>query len=168
VTERPWLYRMKYFLRMRPTAPLPSTTIMLGPFGDVVSYADGSVFLSWYPSGRLGTSADLSPPAWRTELDGALAEEVRAGVIEGLAELVPAVAALPATDVTDSRVLGGVIFAHGHTDIDDPASVLHERHEIGPASHGRYHSIDTGKLTMAPRFARLLVEGILASEGGGP
>lgn len=161
--ERPWLYRMKYFLRLGPTAPLPSTTIMLGPFGDVVTYDDGSVFLSWYPSGRLGTSAELRPPDWPAELDGVPAEEVRAGIVEGLAGLVPAVAALPAADLDAGRVLGGVIFAHGHTDIDDPASVLHERHAIGPSSHGRYHSVDTGKLTMAPRFARLLAERILAT-----
>lgn len=164
-TERPWLYRMKYFLRLGPTAPLPSTTIMLGPFGDVVTYDDSTVFLSWYPAGRLGTSAELRPPDWRTELDGALAKEVRAGIVEGLADLVPAVATLPAAGLDDCRVLGGVIFAHGHTDIDDPASVLHERHEIGPSSHGRYHSVDTGKLTMAPRFARLVGERILAVEG---
>jgi len=177
-TERPWLYRMKYFLHLGPTAPLPSTTILLGPFGDVVTYDDGSVFLSWYPSGRLGTSAELRPPAWRAELDGVLAKEVRAGIVEGLADLVPAVATLPAADLVPavatlpaadldgSRVLGGVIFAHGHTDIDDPASVLHERHEIGTSSHGRYHSVDTGKLTMAPLFARLLADRIMASEGG--
>lgn len=159
--ERPWLYRVKYFLRVAPTVALPSTTIMLGPFGDVVTYGDGSVFLSWYPAGRLGTSAEVRPPEWPTELDGALAKEVRAGIVEGLAAVVPAVGSLPAADLDGSRVLGGVIFAHGHTDIDDPASVLHERHEIGPSSHGRYHSVDTGKLTMAPRFARLLAERIL-------
>jgi glycine/D-amino acid oxidase-like deaminating enzyme len=163
-TERPWLYRMKYFLRLRPTAPLPSTTILLGPFGDVVTYDDGSVFLSWYPSGRLGTSAELRPPDWRPELDGVLAKEVRAGIVEGLADLVHGVRTLPAADLDDSRVVGGVIFAHGHTDIDDPASVLHERHEIGSSSHGSYHSVDTGKLTMAPRFARLLADRILAED----
>ena len=41
----------------------------------------------------------------------------------------------------------------------------HERHAIGPSSHGHYHSVDTGKLTMAPRFARLLADRILASGG---
>jgi glycine/D-amino acid oxidase-like deaminating enzyme len=162
--ERPWLYRMKYFLRLRPTTALPSTTILLGPFGDVVAYDDGSVFLSWYPAGRLGTSAALHPPDWPGELHGVEAKDVRAGVIAGLAELIPAVAALPAAALDESRVLGGVIYAHGHTDIDDPASVLHERHEIGPNSHGRYHTVNTGKMTMAPRFARLLAERILGPE----
>lgn len=164
--ERPWLYRMKYFLRTHPTAPLPSVTILLGPFGDVVGYDDGSAFLSWYPSGRLGTSADLRPPAWLQELDGVPAKEVRSGTLEALAGIVPAVGGLSAADLDGARVLGGVIYAHGHSDIDDPASVLHERHDIGPVSHGRYHSVDTGKLTMAPRFARILVERILGAEAG--
>ena len=101
---RPWLYRMKYFLRLRPTAPLPSTTIMLGPFGDVVTYADGSAFLSWYPAGRLGTSADRRPPDWPAELAGVPAKEVRAGILEGLAEVVPGVGAIRGTDLDDSRV----------------------------------------------------------------
>jgi glycine/D-amino acid oxidase-like deaminating enzyme len=161
--ERPWLYRVKYYLHLPACSPLPSTTILLGPFGDVVTYDDGSVFLSWYPAGRLGTSAELRPPDWPTELDGTRAKEVRAGIVDGLAGLVPGVATLPAADLDGSQVLGGVIFAHGHTDIDDPASVLHERHEIGPSSHGRYHSVDTGKLTMAPRFARIVAERILAT-----
>ena len=160
--SRPWLYRMKYFVRLEPSVSVPSTTILLGPFGDVVTYADGQAFLSWYPAGRLGTSAALSPPSWDTELDDVLAKEVRMGVVAGLADVVPAVGRLPEADLAEGRVLGGVIFAHGHTDIDDPASVLHERHEIGPVSHGRFHSVDTGKLTMAPRFARLLADRILA------
>jgi glycine/D-amino acid oxidase-like deaminating enzyme len=162
--ERPWLYRMKYFVRLGPATALPSTTILLGPFGDVVTYADGQAFLSWYPAGRLGTSAEVRPPAWTTTLEGVPAKEVLAGIVAGLAAVVPGVDRVPASALADARVLGGVIFAHGHTDIDDPASVLHERHEIGPVSHGRYHSVDTGKLTMAPLFARRLVERIL---GGG-
>jgi glycine/D-amino acid oxidase-like deaminating enzyme len=164
--ERPWLYRVKYFLRLRPGSSLPSTTIVLGPFGDVVTYDDGSMFLSWYPAGRLGTSAELRPPDWPVELEGVLAKEVSAGILDGLAEIVPGVSALSAAQAEGGRVLGGVIYAHGHTDIDDPASVLHERHEIGPVSLGRYHTVDTGKLTMAPRFARLTVEQILAGEAG--
>ncbi len=65
--------------------------------------------------------------------------------------------------VESCEVGGGVIVAWGETDIDDPASGLHERHAIGPRSHGRYHSVDTGKLTMAPRFGKLAADRILAA-----
>jgi hypothetical protein len=82
--------------------------------------------------------------------------------IEGLADVIPGVGQVPAAELAEGHVLGGVIYAHGHSDIDDPASVLHERHDIGPATYGRYHSVDTGKLTMAPRFARTVAERILA------
>ena len=48
---------------------------------------------------------------------------------------------------------GGVIVAWGETDIDDPGSELHERHRIGVRSDRGHHSVDPGKLTMAPYFA---------------
>ena len=59
--------------------------------------------------------------------------------------------------------MGGHIFAWGQTDIDDAKSVLHERHAIGPRSFGRYHSINTGKLTTAPLFAKQMADQIRAS-----
>ena len=52
----------------------------------------------------------------------------------------------------------GIIAAWGSTDIDDPASVLHERHEIGVHADDGWFSIDTGKLTTAPLFAEQLVD----------
>jgi len=58
-------------------------------------------------------------------------------------------------------VRGGVIVAWGSTDIDDQASELHRRHDIGVHSYGRYHSIDPGKLTMAPYFAKVCADRIL-------
>ena len=43
--------------------------------------------------------------------------------------------------------------AWGETGIEDRTSELHQRHAVGVHSRGRYHSIDTGKLTLAPMFA---------------
>jgi hypothetical protein len=60
--------------------------------------------------------------------------------------------------------VGGQIFAWGTTDVDDPSSELHCRYEIGVNSYGRYHSVDTGKYTMAPYFAAETVNRIT---GGG-
>ena len=45
--------------------------------------------------------------------------------------------------------------------IYDPASELHRRFEIGVTSTGRFHSIDPGKLTMAPYFADICAGRIL-------
>jgi hypothetical protein len=161
--ERSWLYRVKHFVRLPATDfTLPSTTIVLGPFGDIVEYGNGAKFLSWYPVGMLGSSSELAPPAWPTRMHGEDAAEIRRGTLDALERIVPAVGDLPEPVLAESRVRGGVIFAWGETDIDDHASELHERHAIGPQSWGRYHSVDTGKLTMAPYFGKMLAERLLA------
>jgi glycine/D-amino acid oxidase-like deaminating enzyme len=165
--DRPWLYRVKHYLRLTPgSSPgLGSTTILLGAFGDVVTYDDGGAFLSWYPVGRRGASRDLTPPAWPLVLDPEAQDATRRATRAGLAEAVVAVREIPQEAIESSTVEGGIIIAHGHTDIDDPESVLHERHAIGPRSFGRYHTVDTGKLTMAPLFGVRTAERVLAQAG---
>jgi hypothetical protein len=157
--ERPWLFRVKHYLMMQSaTARLPSTTIVLGPFGDIVDYGDGAFYLSWYPSGLQGASSELQLPDWLRNLPDDAAVAVRAGIIHGLASVVPRLAELPASDVGAAELAGGVIFAWGTTDIDDVGSGLHNRFANGPRTVGRYHSVNTGKLTMAPLYARMVGE----------
>ena len=160
---RPWLYRVKHYLRLRARAGvngIPSTTIVLGAFGDIAAYANGAFYLSWYPAGMRGSSAALSPPAWPLVLDDAAAREVQRSILAGLGDVVPNAAVLTEENVESVEVRAGIIFAWGRTEIDDPASGLHERHAIGPVSRGRYHSIDTGKLTMAPLFGKMVADRI--------
>jgi glycine/D-amino acid oxidase-like deaminating enzyme len=164
---RPWLYRIKHYLRLRcfdEQYLLPTTTIVLGPYGDIVTYNNREVFLSWYPAGMKGLSCDLKPPPWPLTLEPVASRQVRDEILQGLATIVPAVAQLPAEAIESSRTKAGIIFAWGSTDIPDIASGLHERYAVGPQSYGRYHSIDTGKLTMAPYFAKLLADRILQKE----
>jgi hypothetical protein len=163
--ERPWLYRVKHYVRLRASglAPVPSTTIVLGPFGDIAAYGDGNFYLSWYPAGMRGMSSDLSPPAWPLVLDEPASREMRRAIVGGLARVVPALGGLSRDAVDCAVVKGGIIFAWGRTDIHDPASGLHERHAIGPVSRGRYHSVDTGKLTMAPLFGKAVADRIRAA-----
>ena len=160
--ERAWLYRVKHFIRLRAPglAPVPSTTIVLGPFGDIAAYGDGNFYLSWYPAGMRGMSPDLSPPAWPLVLDEPASSEVRRAIVTGLARIVPALADLSRDAVESAAVKGGIIFAWGRTDIHDAGSGLHERHAIGPSSRGRYHTVDTGKLTMAPLFGKAVADRI--------
>lgn len=164
---RPWLYRIKHYLRLRNAnngCCLPSTTIVLGPFGDIVTYDNSELFLSWYPAGMMGLSSDLSPPPWPLTLDQQRSLKLRNDTLKALAEIVPAVARLSSEAIESCRIKGGVIFAWGATDIVDSNSALHERYAIGPRSYGRYHSIDTGKLTMAPYFGKKLADRILEIE----
>lgn len=164
VPERSWLFRVKHYLKLNSSvaARLPSTTIVLGPFGDVVDYGDGGLYLSWYPSGMRASSSELRPPdSIRYVPDDATAT-VRDGIVNGLASVVPGVGDLPETDLTAAELEGGVIFAWGTSDIDDIASGLHKRFAIGPTTVGRYHSVDTGKLTTAPLYARMVADRVRA------
>jgi hypothetical protein len=74
----------------------------------------------------------------------AIAKEIRAGI----AEWCPAMARLEPLQVD-----AGAIVAFGESDVDDAGSGLHNRTRVGVSSHGRYHSVDPGKLTTAPLFA---------------
>jgi hypothetical protein len=38
---------------------------------------------------------------------------------------------------------------------------LHHRYAIGPRTRGRYHTVDTGKLTMAPLFGKAVADRIV-------
>lgn len=163
--ERPWLWRVKHFMRVRAaarTADVPSTTVVLGPFGDVVNYAGGDLYLSWYPESCPVRSAGLDAPTADLPAAPALRARLRAAMPQALAEIVPAVGRLPPDILDDADIDGGIIFAWGESDVDDPASALHQRSDIGVRSRGRYHSIDTGKYITAPLFAADVAARILS------
>ena len=155
--QRPWLHRLKYGVSFSLPAglePLPSATFVSGPFGEVVSYPDRVTYLTWYPECLHGISADITPPeGWATYPPEPLHSRIVKGTIQAMSELMPRLSVLEPASLPDARVKGGVIVAWGKTDIYDPESELHRRYEIGVTSVGRYHSIDPGKLTMAPYFA---------------
>jgi glycine/D-amino acid oxidase-like deaminating enzyme len=151
--NRPWLHRLKYGVSFRLPAGAklpPSATFVSGPFGEVVSYADGLTYLTWYPVCLQGISKDVTPPDWSTYPPEPLRSQLLEGTLQAMAQFVPSLRALKPQELKDVTVKGGVIVAWGQTDISDPASELHRRFEIGVTSTGRFHSIDPGKLTMAP------------------
>jgi len=155
LAERPWTFRMKYFFRPsgNGATKLPSTTVVLGPFGDVVDYGSGRYYLSWYPIGRMGWSGDLVPPDWPTRPDTATAADIASATVEALAAVVPGVAVFAAAARAAPDVRGGVIFSWGNTDVEDRDSEFHRRSDVGLRSLDSYHSVDTGKSTTAPLFA---------------
>ncbi len=164
--RRPWLHRFKYGVRFRPppgTPAFPTATLILGPFGEIVSYSSGAVYLTWYPVCMRGRSDSLAPPDCPTYPGEPLLSEIAEATLRALAEIVPPLRTIDLDSLGDLRVKGGVIVAWGATDIVDPQSELHHRHEIGISSRGRYHSVDPGKLTMAPYFAGLCAERIFGS-----
>jgi glycine/D-amino acid oxidase-like deaminating enzyme len=162
--DRPWLHRLKYGVSFRLPRGMnlpPSVTFVSGPFGEVVSYADGLTYLTWYPVCLQGISTDVKPPEWPTYPAEPLRSNLLHGTLEAMAQFVPCLRALDPGMLEDVTVKGGVIVAWGETDIHDPASELHRRFEIGVTSTGRFHSVDPGKLTMAPYFADVCAGRIL-------
>jgi hypothetical protein len=163
---RPWLHRLKYGVSFSWPERLPrppSATFVSGPFGEVVSYPDLTTYLTWYPSCVRDRSRALVPPVWPTNPPEPLRSDIVHGTIAALSEIVCALVPIAAAKLEDVRVKGGAIIAWGETDIDDPQSELHKRYDIGVHSSNRYHSVDPGKLTMAPYFAEQCAGRIVAS-----
>src|SRR4029434_10367681 len=94
-----------------------------------------------------------------------LRSQLLEGTLQAMAQFVPSLRALKPQELKDVTVKGGVIVAWGQTDTPDAASELHRRFEIGVTSTGRFHSIDPGKLTMAPYFAEVCARRILEDGG---
>jgi glycine/D-amino acid oxidase-like deaminating enzyme len=162
--QRPWLHRLKYGVSFRLPAGAnlpPSATFVSGPFGEVVSYGDGLTYLTWYPVCLQGISNDVAPPEWPTYPPEPLRSQLLEGTLNAMAQFVPSLREFDSSKLKDVTVKGGVIVAWGETDIYDPHSELHRRFEIGVTSTGRFHSVDPGKLTMAPYFADVCAGRIL-------
>lgn len=158
--NRPWLHRLKYGVsfRLPKTAALPpSATFVSGPFGEVVSYHDGLTYLTWYPVCLRAMSSEIAPPHWETYPPEPLRSQLLEGTLHAMAQFVRSLGNVEVAELEDVNVKGGAIVAWGATDIYDPASELHRRFEIGVTSTGGFHSVDPGKLTMAPYFADICV-----------
>jgi len=163
--RRPWLHRLKYGVSFRlPDRAIrpPSTTVISGPFGEVVTYPDGSLYLTWYPTCLRALSSDLTPPNWPSRPSQPDSASIAEGTLAAMAAFVAPLRGLCVADLSDLVVRGGAIVAWGATDIYDVASELHHRFEIGVSTHRQYHSVDPGKLTLAPHFAEAVADRILA------
>jgi hypothetical protein len=149
-------YRLKYGVNVvlkHPDRSVPSTTVVVGPFGDIVRLDDRRLYLSWYPIARAGMSAALAPPDWPRELGGGEARRMIDLTLDAFAQLVKPVRALHPDLFEEASVEGAIILAAGQTDIDNPRSRLHTRTAVGIRSADGYHSVDTGKYTLAPMWA---------------
>jgi hypothetical protein len=167
--EPGWLHRLKYRVIARLPDRLlngPSTTLVVGPYGDVVVRDDGTAYLSWYPLGLRGWSTDLAPPAsWNAACRGELSEceraDVAADLLGAIDQWYPGM-----VDATPLVVDAGAIVAYGRTDVGDPASGLHDRTHVGVTSRNGYHSVDPGKLTTAPLFGVRAAQIVLSERIG--
>ncbi|MDX5337913.1 MAG: FAD-binding oxidoreductase [Cyclobacteriaceae bacterium] len=157
-----WSFRYKYgnkILIPFGAEEFPSCTMVQGPYGDCVNFSEKGGFFSWYPIGRTGWSEGKNPPDW----DQMYTQEERMDIFqrsfEELKKRVPILCGLqfPVEKVDPA---GGVIFALGNTDVDNSASKLHTRHEVGIRTFDGYHSVNTGKYTLVPLLALQLANRI--------
>lgn len=161
-----WIFRHKFGNRVNiPLCPgdLPSVTMVLGPFGDIVNFGSNGFYLSWYPFGMVDTSFDLQPPPSWNQLDKSDRFDVFDRSLKKWASLCPKLQDVKfGRDMVDPS--SGVIFAWGDTDIGDPDSKLHDRYNIGIESIDGYHTVNSGKYTMVPYFGLKVAERVLGQE----
>lgn len=163
VPERDWLFRYKvggWLNKPVNDSAIPSTTFVLGPYGDIVNLGSRGLYFSWYPLGMLGSSGELNPPDWKQDLKLPQLRSVLRKSYRALRDLCPALGSLE-YDEDFVEPVGGVIFAWGDADIHEHESRLHTRYEIGIHSEGGYHSVNTGKYTMVPYLGYRTAERIL-------
>lgn len=140
-------YRVKHQILIKPKyaiSMLEPVTMVQGPYGDLVPWKDGSIYISWYPIGR--TYFDKKPP--KKVQNNEVAKKVAIDSLNYMSNLFPA--------IKDSKILSskaGVILAKGSSDINKRESDLHKRNMIGIKKKNNWFSIDTGKYTTAPLFA---------------
>ena len=157
--SRPWMHRLSTESRPRRRAAVPRSR-SLGR--SATSSSRAAVYLNWYSTCLDGISRDASPPDWCPIPAEPRRARVVAETLRAMAEIVIPLRDLDPGSLRECAVQGGVIVAWGRTDIDDPASELHRRHDICVTSKGRYHSVDPGKLTMTPYFAGVCADRIVA------
>lgn len=168
--EHPVIHRYKVGQVANRSVPgLPTVTFMLGPFGDSVAWGD-CAYLSWYPSGMLRKERGLRPAGPPPNPDAEETRKLIADCLAGLGRLMPR--AGNCFDPEGAGELwslhGGYITAWGQTGIEDRESQLHARHAVGVSSHGPLHSVETGKLTLAPLFAEVAAARVLGRESAFP
>src|SRR5439155_11411756 len=106
-TNRPWLHRLKYGVSVRLPAgatPPPSATFVLGPFGEVVTYGDGIIYLTWYPECLQAISTDVRPPDWETYPPDPLRSRIFVETFRALSEIVPSLSGLNAEKLPEAMV----------------------------------------------------------------
>ncbi|MEM6528606.1 MAG: FAD-dependent oxidoreductase [Chloroflexota bacterium] len=132
ITDRgQWISRYKATINISACTTkhnnIPSATGILGAYGDVVNYHDGSYYISWYPECKLAQSVNEDGRKLHDVVrKRSLSSEFVHRNIKEMATYVPAMSSLLDSNKR-YEIGGGVILARGATDIDDPDSNLHQR-----------------------------------------
>ncbi len=136
-------YRVKHQVIVRggDASGLRPLTLVQGPYGDLVPWPGGDVYISWYPVARTHfgrvPADDLSPDPG-----------VASATLQQMIRLVPGLAGFSVFDHGPCHIV-----AAGTSDIEDPSSGLHSRSGAGVVGSEGWWSPDSSKLTTAPLAA---------------
>ena len=141
-------YRVKVAATLQSPHPVPSVTLVHGPFGDVVDYGD-RLYASWYPVGRVAHEAGMAPSAELLAMVDS--DDLHANAEQQVAAL-KGIGVLPESAACVDAV-AGVIIGDGALDIDDPRSELHHREHFTVIRDGRIITPLNYKFSTAPLAA---------------
>ena len=158
ITARSPLTRYKatinFYQQKNGYRDIPSTTLVIGPFGDVVNYGNGNYYLSWYPSCKIGESITTDLTDLKNQVLGINKPDLIRNSIDSLARYLPSV--IDFKKIADKAILGGgYICGWGKTDITDIDSGLHNRSAIGIEVFKHWISVNTGKYCTAPLYGKM-------------
>jgi glycine/D-amino acid oxidase-like deaminating enzyme len=147
-------YRIKHQVLARgaTTVELVPITLVQGPYGDLVPWPNGDIYVSWYPAARTFIG---DTPSAGTDPDRGVAE----ATLEGLAEIIPSLEGLEVVDFGGAWIVG-----EGSVDIDEADSGLHARRAAEVDQRGGWWSVNGGKLTTAPLASELCVAELTGTE----
>ena len=133
-------YRLKHqvVIRGERSGHLTPLTIVQGPFGDVVPWPGGDVYVNWYPVTRTWFG---DRPVEDPLPDPGVAD----ATLRKMTEIVPA---LEGSEVVNHGPCH--IVAAAQSDIEDVESGLHSRLSPGISGDAGWLSLSPGKLTTAP------------------
>lgn len=141
--------RVKAAVRLLTDSPVPTATLVAGPYGDLVQHRDYA-YVSWYPEARLhhefatgpSPSAEraLSTVESQSVVDAQVTALRRFGWLQGNVEVLGGV--------------GGFILGAGAHDIVHPDSLLHDRDASGLERFGTVLLPRSFKFSSAPAAAR--------------
>lgn len=133
-------FRVKYsvIIHGEDNGKVGTATLAQGPFGDVLPWPGGDVYISWYPAARTHFGEE---PLEELEPDRTVAVAVQ----DGIGELFPQLRGFRLKSFAPCYIL-----AEGRTDIGDRESRLHSRKGAVFVGSDGWWSNRSSKLTTAP------------------
>lgn len=147
--------RVKAAVRLRVDEPVPTATLVAGPYGDLVQHRDYA-YVSWYPAARLHHEFSTRPsPSAEVALRSAAQPSVIQRQLRALRDF-----GWLRGDVEVLDGVGGFILGAGALDIADPRSMLHDRDASGVERYGAIYLPRSLKFSSAPAAASSTAEAV--------